>query len=233
MTWTIDHKKAERRRKANSDAPSHNVHKSAQTADVYWPKDLVPVTLPSARVMTFGYDSKIRHFSQGQISKNTVQDHARELLEQLRDKRPPDAKGSRPLAFIAHSLGGLLVREALTLASQHQDDQIGTSRYKDIFRSTVAIMFFGTPHRGADPRSSFHRFFSAFAMRLGIDVNPFILDALIPNVNNIQKQLNLDGFKSLAAERGWIVYTFQEEYGVLGFFSKKVSNSALFRLSRS
>lgn len=70
-------------------------------------------------------------------------------------------------------------------------------------------------------------------MRLGIDVNPFILDALIPNVNNIQKQLNLDGFKSLAAERGWIVYTFQEEYGVLGFFSKKVSNSALFRLFRS
>ncbi|KAK3489883.1 hypothetical protein B0T13DRAFT_80630 [Neurospora crassa] len=180
--------------------------------------------------MTFGYDSKIRHFSQGQISKNTVRHHARELLEQLRDKRPSDAKGSRPLAFIAHSLGGLVVREALTLASQHQDDQISTSRYKDIFRSTVAIMFCGTPHRGADPRSSFHRLFSAFAMRLGIDVNPFILDTLIPNVNNIQKQLNLDGFKSLAAERGWIVHTFQEEYGVLGFFSKKVVEDHSSRL---
>ncbi|KAK3951352.1 hypothetical protein QBC32DRAFT_371210 [Pseudoneurospora amorphoporcata] len=182
-----------------------------QAAGVYWPKDLVPTTLPSARVMTFGYDTKIRHFSQGQISKNTVQDHARELLEQLRDKRLPDAKGSRPLVFIAHSLGGLVVREALTLASQYQNDQASTSRYEDVFRSTVAIMFFGTPHRGADPRSFFHRILSVFALRLGVDVNAHIVDDLMPNVNNLHKQLSLDDFKTLAAQRGWIVYTFQEE----------------------
>ncbi|KAK1775438.1 hypothetical protein QBC45DRAFT_396124 [Copromyces sp. CBS 386.78] len=230
LTWTLDKKKAEKRRKANNDAPNREVPNSGQAAGVYWPEDLVPTTLPSARVMTFGYDTKIRHFSQGQISKNTVQDHARELLEQLRDKRLPDAKGSRPLVFIAHSLGGLVVREALSLASQHQNDQASTSRYEDVFRSTVAIMFFGTPHRGADPRSFFHRILSGFALRLGVDVNAHIVDALMPNVNNLQKQLSLDDFKTLAAQRGWIVYTFQEEYGVSSLFSRKVVEDHSSRL---
>lgn len=233
LTWTMDKKKAEKRRRANNDAPSLNVQGSGQKADVYWPQDLVPTTLSSARVMTFGYDTKIRHFTQGQISRNTVQDHARELLEHLRDKRPPDAKGSRPLVFIAHSLGGLVVREALTLASQQPDDQTSTSRYADVFRSTVAIMFFGTPHRGADPRSPFHRVLSGSALRLGVDVNAHIVDALMPNVNKLQKQLSLDDFKTLAVKRGWIVYTFQEEYGVRSLISKKVSECLLLLVSTS
>lgn len=174
--------------------------------------------------MTLGYDTKTRHFSQGQISKNTVQDHARELLEQLKDRSPSDTKAPRPLVFIAHSLGGLVVREALTLAVQRYNDQASIGRYGDIFGSTVAIMFFGTPHRGADPRSSFHRVLSGSAMRLGVDVNAYIVDALMPNVNNLQKQLSLDDFKTLAAQRGWIVYTFQEEYGLSSLFSSKVVN---------
>ncbi|KAK3400432.1 hypothetical protein B0T20DRAFT_145473 [Sordaria brevicollis] len=224
-TWAMDKKKAEKRRKAHND-----VHNGGKPAEVYWPKDLLPTTLPCARVMTFGYDTKIRHFSQGQISKNTVQDHAQELLEQLRDKRPSDAKASRPLVFIAHSLGGLVVREALTLASHHQQDQNSTDRYDDIFRSTAAVMFFGTPHRGADPRSSLHRILSASAMWLGVDVNAHIVDALMPNVNNLKKQLSLDDFKTLAAQRSWAVYTFQEEYGVSGLFSRKVVEDHSSRL---
>ncbi|CCC05299.1 hypothetical protein SMACR_08551 [Sordaria macrospora] len=117
-------------------------------------------------------------------------------------ERPPDANASRALVFIAHSLGGLVVREALALASQHRNDQASSNRYDDVFRSTVAIIFFDTPHRGADPRSDFHRILSGFALRLGVDVNDHIVDALMPNVNNLQKQLSLDEFKTLAAQRG-------------------------------
>lgn len=174
--------------------------------------------------MTFGYDTNPRHFAQGQDSKNTVQDHARELLHQLRDLRPDDMGRPRPLVFIAHSLGGLVVREALILCCVRQED-LPNSRFDDIFRSTSAIMFFGTPHRGADPRSLLHRLVSESAQRLGVDVNMHILDALTPNANNLQKQLNLDDFKTIAAEQDWIIYTFQEEYGVLSLFGKKVSSA--------
>lgn len=49
--------------------------------------------------------------------------------------------GSKPIIWIAHSLGGLIVKEIL-FASQ------GGAR-SDIFNSTKGVVFFGTPHCGA------------------------------------------------------------------------------------
>ncbi|KAK3342450.1 hypothetical protein B0H65DRAFT_509552 [Neurospora tetraspora] len=49
---------------------------------------------------------------------------------------------SRPLFFIAHSIGGLVVKRALLKA--HED-----SRYKDIKNNCHGVGFFATPHRGS------------------------------------------------------------------------------------
>jgi hypothetical protein len=47
--------------------------------------------------------------------------------------------------FVAHSLGGLLVKEALVEARKSSQDPTKL----DVFESTFAILFFGTPHRGS------------------------------------------------------------------------------------
>lgn len=52
----------------------------------------------------------------------------------------------RPLIFIAHSLGGILVKGALN-ESQHMVSQPACL---DLKRSCHAIIFMGTPHQGAN-----------------------------------------------------------------------------------
>ncbi|KAK8099504.1 uncharacterized protein PG998_012745 [Apiospora kogelbergensis] len=41
---------------------------------VFWPRDLLPTTAPDARVMTYGYDTHIRHWIGPEGSHNTVYD---------------------------------------------------------------------------------------------------------------------------------------------------------------
>ena len=53
--------------------------------------------------------------------------------------------GERPLIFITHSLGGLLVKQML----RHAQD-FGTPRWKAIVNQTKGIVFLSTPHSGAD-----------------------------------------------------------------------------------
>ena len=48
-----------------------------------WPRDLVPQVIPTARVMTFGYDSRLT-FSP---SSADIKDFALDLLNRLRSKR--------------------------------------------------------------------------------------------------------------------------------------------------
>ena len=51
-------------------------------------------------------------------------------------------QSKRPLIFIAHSLGGIIVKQALVWA--HREP-----RYKPIKDHTLGIVFFGTPHQGS------------------------------------------------------------------------------------
>lgn len=51
--------------------------------------------------------------------------------------------GSRPIVFVAHSMGGLLVKEMLRHALTV------TPRYRRVADSTKAVIFFATPHAGA------------------------------------------------------------------------------------
>ena len=107
-----------------------------------WLKDFLPPDLPFARIMTFGYDSTVL------LSKSVAQieDKALELLNQLSLERiSPDSNG-RPIVFIGHSLGGILVKKAIILAHERSDEP----EFKDILDNTKGIAFLGTPHRGSD-----------------------------------------------------------------------------------
>jgi len=53
--------------------------------------------------------------------------------------------GDRPLIFITHSMGGLLVKQML----RHACD-FGSARWKAIVEQTTGIVYLSTPHSGAD-----------------------------------------------------------------------------------
>lgn len=65
--------------------------------------------LKSARIMSWGYDADVVKLV-GAAGQNRIMDHARNLLGALEDERDDDEAATRPLIFVAHSLGGLVVK---------------------------------------------------------------------------------------------------------------------------
>jgi hypothetical protein len=193
---------------------SRSTNESAR-AEVYWPKDLLPQTVPGARVLTYGYDTKIRHSAIAVVSQNTVHDHGWNFLcavEEVRRKEP-----LRPLLLVAHSLGGLVLKEALR---KSRDCESVKLHLYNVVRSVVGVFFFGTPHRGADPRGLIHHALTQLAKGVGFRFNDKIVDTLMPGEHLREMR---HGFTELARQGRWIIYCFQEEYGLSGLFGKKVS----------
>ena len=106
---------------------------------VFWPDILLRHELPSARVLLFAYNSSILN----DASNAHVASHARTLCDRLKNGRLADQEIHRPLVFVAHSLGGLLVKQALVEARTDP-------AYKCLKASTYRLVFFATPHRGAE-----------------------------------------------------------------------------------
>ncbi|KXX73725.1 Protein SERAC1 [Madurella mycetomatis] len=109
------------------------------TTSTFWLRDLLPGKLPHARIMTFQYDAKI----MGNENPYGVVDNAEKLLRDVRDHREEDPR--RPIVFIGHSLGGIIIKSAISTANTARENEL-----YDIATATKGIVFFGTPHRGAD-----------------------------------------------------------------------------------
>ncbi|KAK3317309.1 Alpha/Beta hydrolase protein [Cercophora scortea] len=132
----------------NGDATHSWTDESPSGASTMWLRDLLPYKLPNARVMTFGYNASVI----GNTSVAGVRENARRLLSLLRDKREEEEDditgshtGSRgSIVFVGHSLGGIVIKQALRIANNE------SGSFSDIAESTTGIVFFGTPHRGAD-----------------------------------------------------------------------------------
>lgn len=70
--------------------------------------DFLPHLIPLARIMTYGYNSTVA-LSQ---SIAGVDQFAETLLNYLEQKRRTPMEKARPLVFICHSLGGIVVKKA-------------------------------------------------------------------------------------------------------------------------
>lgn len=123
--------------------------------------------------MTFGYNTKVTEGFQA-ANQGNIFSHARDLLYRLAAKRRKSA--NRDLVVIAHSLGGILVKEVLRRSKADPDPTINK-----IFTSTSRILFFGTPYRGSKDQASFGEGLAGLAGRLlGVDKNDQIVHALLP-----------------------------------------------------
>ncbi|KAI1767803.1 TPR-like protein [Hypoxylon sp. FL1150] len=104
-----------------------------------WLRDSLPKTLPDSRIFLYEYNATVVYGND----RTTFLDKANDLLEAIRIERD-DAK-SRPIIFLGHSMGGLLIKQALINAHNHADP-----KYKSIKEATSGLVFFATPHNGGD-----------------------------------------------------------------------------------
>ncbi|KAH6620967.1 hypothetical protein B0J18DRAFT_212304 [Chaetomium sp. MPI-SDFR-AT-0129] len=185
--------------------------------EIYWPADLACQTIPNSRILTYGYDTNVRNWFQGPVSRKTIYDHAWDMLYSLEAFRRDPNVARRPIVFIAHSLGGIVVKEALRSAQACQPLK---PHIYGILKATSSIIFFGTPHGGADPRNVFHHILAASYQACGGQVNPQIVNALMPDSERL-KELR-EEFPVICQAQGWALYSFQEEYGVKALFGTTV-----------
>ncbi|KAG9658012.1 hypothetical protein KCU95_g9702, partial [Aureobasidium melanogenum] len=116
-----------------------------ETSHCFWPYDLLSKddTISQARILLYGYDSHPTHFYKAGTNRMTITQHAENLMHNVAGVR--EQCQGRPLIFIAHSLGGILVKGAL-----NESRQMTQRQYSDLLSSCHAIVFMGTPHLGAE-----------------------------------------------------------------------------------
>jgi len=112
--------------------------------DNFWLPWLADEDGPSScRVFTFGYNS---HFKGAGTNLNII-DFAKDLLFQLSTFWSGPGEhgtpiGGRRIIFVAHSMGGLVVKKAYILGKHD-------SKYAHLIKQTHGMVFLATPHRGS------------------------------------------------------------------------------------
>ncbi|KAJ4345272.1 uncharacterized protein N0V89_011402 [Didymosphaeria variabile] len=107
----------------------------------FWPWDLRK-HFPDARVMVYGYDVEFSPNMQSKVIE-LIEGPAITLIRSLEDRRQKVFEQYRPLVFIAHSFGGLVVKKALILASETPTE---ADPRRSIHTAARAVVFFGTPN---------------------------------------------------------------------------------------
>ncbi|KAI0543744.1 hypothetical protein F4679DRAFT_567608 [Xylaria curta] len=192
-----------------------------------WPKTLLASGLSSstARIFTYGYDAYA--IRTGTAAKTRMTDHAIDFLQKVTANRAQSSALERPLIIVAHSLGGLVSKQAI-LKSQNSAEL----HLRNLYNMTEGIMFLGTPHAGA---------WMARWAKITVDVfgilkstNPSLLDALQTR-NELLHSLNQDFLTLLRTLREGPengkkinVICFFEAYGYPGIGQIVPKESATF-----
>ena len=102
--------------------------------------------VPKSRVLLYHYDSR---WLGAQAKEQTIYNVAILLLESIVEKRKSRDEVTRPIVFLAHSMGGLVVAKALALAAQQRDK----IEYMRIIECFAGCIFFGTPFGGSSSQA--------------------------------------------------------------------------------
>jgi hypothetical protein len=165
--------------------------------EIFWPEELLVPDIPEAHIWTYGYDADYSP-SYHASNKNSILQHGQDLAVRLQR----DIDNHEPIILVAYSLGGILVKEAIS----RPDSDV-------LRRRTQLIIFLGTPHRGSK-YASWGTIVSSLAQTTLLDSNRRILEAL---------QLHdgvLDGihqrFVNVVGDSDIQIHSFQETHGVAG-----------------
>jgi hypothetical protein len=107
-----------------------------------WLRDFAPDDIPRARFITYGYDTAVvaSHSNQG------VHELAHTLLDGLVTFRQRTQTQQRPLLFVCHSLGGVVLKEALVMSSKVTDAK--QKKLLEVMTMTYGLVFMGVPNLG-------------------------------------------------------------------------------------
>jgi pimeloyl-ACP methyl ester carboxylesterase len=104
-----------------------------------WPDELEKKYCKHLRVLNVPYHGPMFNFQDNTAVNVQFQSAAKSFLQDINNE---EVGAIRPIVFVAHSLGGIIVKEALSSARNRLD-------YKSILAQTRCVIFLATPHGGA------------------------------------------------------------------------------------
>ncbi|KAL4951565.1 hypothetical protein BDW69DRAFT_169786 [Aspergillus filifer] len=105
-------------------------------AGAFWPEKLLPAKISDACILSFEYEAAVGYFFD---EEDEITDISDDLINELMDHRTEKEKEERPIIFVAHDLGGLVLENALVRAADHP-------RKKELISYVAGILLLGTPH---------------------------------------------------------------------------------------
>jgi hypothetical protein len=104
-----------------------------------WIRDAIPTSLPTVRTVIYGYGSKLLDSKSFQ----SISDIARTLILHLKTGGW-HLTSSKPLVFLAHSLGGIVLKEAIVQMAGSEESISG------ILANVRGAIMFGVPSLGME-----------------------------------------------------------------------------------
>ncbi len=181
---------------------------------ILWLRDLLPFNILPARILVFGYNADATTFF-GDGSANRIMHHAQTLVAELEAVRALGNVRERPIVFVCHGLGGILVKKSLAYSATRTSNKV--EHLYSIYISTYGILFMGTPHKGLE-HAAWQTIVQSSAVAKGTPSG--LLQALVKNSETLQnitdqfaplvKQFHLYFFcecveTDLGSKRGYVV----------------------------
>ncbi|KAK1448331.1 hypothetical protein CCUS01_11739 [Colletotrichum cuscutae] len=139
-------------------------------------KDGLARDFPKARILLYQYESAW----VGDLKVKTfLRDIAKSMLEGLRANR--EKIRDRPIVFIGHSMGGLVIAKAITLAAETYREI-----FPRLFECIAGCAFFGTPFGGAQV-AAIASMLGSIGEQLGYTKSSALVDMMKPGDENLNE----------------------------------------------
>ncbi|KAG9450954.1 hypothetical protein H6P81_010919 [Aristolochia fimbriata] len=130
-TWRITEDKASTTSKSGL---VEKIDQEAGKEGTCWPREWLASDFPHARIFTVKYKTNLTQWSGASLP-------LQEVSSMLLKKLDAAGIGSRPVVFVTHSLGGLVVKQML--------HQAKTENLKEFLNNTLGVVFYSCPHFGS------------------------------------------------------------------------------------
>jgi len=146
-----------RQQDRNSSRDMDDNQVSEEDYSYCWPRDWLQEDSGHVRVIGCDFDSYLSQWGGScprQSFKQSLEERSEDMLAALQAA----GVGQRPVVFVGHSMGGLIIKKMLVTAQGSQDET-----RRQLGENTKGVVFYSTPHRGskmADLNSIVKYFFS-------------------------------------------------------------------------
>ncbi|KAK7383111.1 hypothetical protein VNO78_28780 [Psophocarpus tetragonolobus] len=128
-TWRIAEMKS-----STSSPLVEKIDEEAGKLGTFWPGEWLSGDFPEARMFTLKYKTNLTQWSGASLP-------LQEVSSMLLEKLVAAGIGNRPVVFVTHSMGGLVVKQILHKAKEE--------RFDDLVKNTIGIVFYSCPHFGS------------------------------------------------------------------------------------